>query len=430
MAHSIGDPNHIGVHNTLASDVGDLADQMSVDVALPPQRNLGETGHTDDHNLIQAALDKIAAGAVPGLNPAPIINGQISSLDGPNVVQYVVKDAQGVRKAAYLLPGNTGTARSLALTDEGVSALEARRDLLDALAATDVPEDFEGDPVTLLPKKLRGELTGFVEVRANPQASATYSVTLGAGVFPGVLVGAGGAGGSAGGSYYGGGGGAGAVIGQGANVPVILPVQGTATYTVTVAPTSPGGSSAGVPVLSTGLSTTIAVEGQEPFQVAIGGGRGWSNYGGAGSFPTASGASGGGGFGSTPYGMNNYGLGVPGFGHDGATGPIAGNYGGGGGGYSSPGNARDGGAGFDLATALNLSTTDPNTLALLGLIAQDGFIAGGGTGVNGGTATGGGGQYSGVKDAKDYTGGGGSGHGAATSGSGGAGMALIITDPT
>ena len=62
MTHSIGDPNHIGVHNTLASDVQTAATNRGVDVDLPPQRNLGDTGHTDDHNLIQAALDKIAAG--------------------------------------------------------------------------------------------------------------------------------------------------------------------------------------------------------------------------------------------------------------------------------------------------------------------------------------------------------------------------------
>jgi len=349
-----------------------------------------------------------------------------STTSGPEVQEWLVKDKQNNRKVVYFLPGNIGTARSLGLTEEGAEALAARRDILDAIATTDVPVDFDGDPVTLLPKKLRGELTGFVEVRANPQASATYSVTLGAGVFPGVMVGSGGAGGSAGGPYYAGGGGAGAVIGQGANVPVILPVQGTATYTITVAPTSPGGSSAGVPVLSTGLPTTIAVQGQEPFQAAVGGGRGWAYV--IVSQPATSGASGGGGLGSTPYGTNNYGLGVPGFGHDGAPG-INSSEAGGGGGYSSAGNGQDGGDGFDLATALNLSTSDPNTLAMLGLIAEDGFIAGGGAAKTGGSATGGGGNGNG-EAAKDYTGGGGAGQGQATSGSGGAGAVYIITDPT
>lgn len=320
-----------------------------------------------------------------GFSPAQIVTPPVS-VSGPSVISYNIKDADGNAMTAYLLPGNTGTASSLARGEDGVSAA------------------------------------------AVPQASATYTVTLGAGSLPGVMVGAGGAGGSAGASYYGGGGGSGAVVGQGANVPVILPVQEESTYIITVAPTSPGGTSAGASVLNMGLPTTIAVEGQEPFQVAIGGGRGWGNYTGVSSQPAVSGASGGGGFGASPYGFNNYGLGTPGLGNDGAPGPIASYYAGGGGGYSSPGDERSGGNGFDLATALNLSTTDPDTLALLGLVTVDGFIGGGGTGVNGGTATGGGGQYTGgiSKDGKDFTGGGGSGHGAATSGSGGAGMVLLI----
>lgn len=60
MTYNIGDPDHIGVHNTLASDVQTAANEMDVDVDLPPQRNLGDLGHVDDHNLIQAALDKIS----------------------------------------------------------------------------------------------------------------------------------------------------------------------------------------------------------------------------------------------------------------------------------------------------------------------------------------------------------------------------------
>ena len=212
-------------------------------------------------------------------SPATIVTPPVS-VSGPSVITYNVKDTSGNDMIAYLLPGNTGTARSLARGEDEIS------------------------------------------VAAVPQASATYRVTLGAGTLPGVMVGAGGAGGSAGATFYGGGGGSGAVVGQGANVPVILPVQEEATYTITVAPTSPGGAPVGIQVLNMGLPTTIAVEGQEPFQAAIGGGRGWGNYTGAASQPAVSGASGGGGFGSTPYGFNNYGLGTPGLGNDGAPGPV------------------------------------------------------------------------------------------------------------
>jgi len=360
-------------------------------------------------------------------SPAQIVTPP-QGTSGLDVQTFSVKDKQGNNKTIYLLPGDTGMARSLAFTEEAQESVDEA--LRQAVLTTEVPDDFDGDPITLLPKNMQSSLRNSVETVSVPKLSATYTVELTGGVLPGVMVGAGGAGGSSGATYYGGGGGSGAVIGHGAHVPVILPVQGEATYIITVAPTSPGGTPTGTSVLNMGLPTTIAVEGQEPFQVAIGGGRGWGNYTGSASQPAVSGASGGGGHGASPYGFNNYGLGTPGLGNDGASGPIAGNYSGGGGGYSSPGNARDGGNGFDLATALNLSTTDPDTLALLGLVTQDGFIAGGGTGVNGGTATGGGGQYTGgiSRDGKDFTGGGGSGHGAAISGSGGAGMALLITE--
>ena len=427
MPYEIGDtePPHIDVHDALNAEVAELSTRTGIPVVLPPIVSLGDTGHVNDHNLFTTAIQKIADGIGPALEPATIVTPPTST-GTPGVTSAYVRDTAGTRLVAYVLPGDVGTVATLALTEEGAAALEARRDVLDAIAAADVPDDFEGDPVTLLPKKLRAELKGFVEVRGNPQDPATYTVTLGAGTFPGVLVGSGGAGGSAKTSYGGAGGGAGAVIGHGAHFPVILPVPGDATYTITVGPTSPGGSASGIPVLSTGLPTTISVQGMEPFNAAIGGGRGWGYS--TGPLPAASGASGGGGFSDAPYGTNNYGLGVPGLGNDGAPGPVvaSGSWGAGGGGYSGPGDSRDGGAGFDLATALNLSKTDSATLQLLALITADGFIAGGGTGGGGGTATGGGGQYNDGLDAQDYTGGSGSGSAATVSGSGGAGMAVLI----
>jgi hypothetical protein len=343
-----------------------------------------------------------------------------------------VRDKQNNRKVVYFLPGNTGTARSLGLTEDGAAALEARRDVLDAIATTDVPEDFEGDPVTLLPKKLRAELTGFVEVRAGSQPEAVYSVTLGAGTLPGVMVAAGGSGGYSDVSGYdGGAGGAGGVLGQGARIPVILPVQGTATYTVTVGSTTyrhEGGRGT-----RRGQDTTIAVQGQTPFSSAIGGGTGgtwWDTRGrGAGD-----GGSGGGNQGISEGSLyvDGPGDGIPGQGHEGSF--VQGsNAGGGGGGYGSPGDGWNGGAGFDLATALNLDPNDGITAQFLTQVTVDGFIAGGGGGKTGTPGPGGGTYPKG--HGKDFagSGGGGSNNGSGANGvggSGGAGGVYIISDPT
>ena len=92
----------------------------------------------------------------------------------------------------------------------------------------------------------------------------------------------------------------------------------------------------------------------------------------------------------------------------------------------------DGGAGFDLATALNLDANDGITGQFLTLVTVAGFIAGGGAAPNG-TATGGGGFANSGLPAKDYTGGGAGGW---VTGSvsppkaGAAGAVYIITDPT
>jgi hypothetical protein len=622
MTYSIGDPNHLGVHQELVDQVQTAASEMGVDVDLPPIRSLGELGHTDDHNLIQAALDKIAAegsagaswaqvisapdavtgsyyddkggqwafyewnaagtfdvelsggllwvlcvggggqgesanefvnqgqpglvreglwefspgihpvtvgkanpsdlatkrgapsfiddvltgfstqgssswghtnpgrgvgddgyksditgdlleyatgvdgAAVPGrsgwwsqpnqrdgcviiatridvptlppapprLEVAPVVAKPVS-ISGPAVQEWLVRDKQNNRKVVYFLPGNTGTARSLGLTEDGAAALEARRDLLDAIATTDVPEDFEGDPVTLLPKKLRGELTGFVEVRATAQPEAVYSVTLGAGVLPGVMVGAGGSGGySTYDTHIGGGGGAGGVIGQGAHVPIILPVQGTATYTVTVASTCPVPKEAGKQQGRNASATTLAVQGQTPFACAVNGGGGFSMTGTADHFSATNGASGGGCRGGGG-GVDVEGYGIPGQGHDGLDNTVQNNNSRlsfGGGGYGGRPSTVSGGPGFDLATALNLDANDGITGQFLALVTVDGWIAGGGASQiynsTNGTATGGGGGYGG--HAKDYTGGGGGGTRQNEGRTGGAGAVYIITDPT
>lgn len=373
--------------------------------------------------------------APPQLQVAPVVAKPVS-ITGPEVQEWLVRDKQNNRKVVYFLPGNTGTARSLALTDDGAEALAARRELLDAIATTEVPEDYDGDPVTLLPKKLRAELRGFVEVRAGAQPEAVYSVTLGAGVLPGVMVGSGGPGGytNAGVFTTVGGGGAGGVIGQGAHVPVILPVQGTATYTIKVGSTSTFSSENDIYLY--GQNTTIAVQGQTPFIAAIGGGGGMS-YRGSQYIQPHQGASGGGGvIGSASGTVNAYwaaAKGIPGQGNDGGMAVYG--WAGGGGGYSAPGEgttapyqstAAAGGAGFDLAAALNLDANDGITGSFLDQVSVNGRIAGGGSagagvGVDGGGVDGG--------AAKDFTGGGG-GSGGGYGGSGGAGAVYIITDPT
>ena len=120
MTHSIGDPNHIGVHNQFTTAVDALADQMSVDVDLPPQRNLGDRGHTTDHNTLQAALDKIASEGVP---PATDSLVQGTPTQGINAntspAQLLVRKKDGTRMTAHILPGNLGDLGSrLVISDD------------------------------------------------------------------------------------------------------------------------------------------------------------------------------------------------------------------------------------------------------------------------------------------------------------------------
>lgn len=63
MAYQEGDtsPPHINVHNEVVTQVQDLADARNVDVILPPQRQIGDTEHVKDHNLITDALAAVAA---------------------------------------------------------------------------------------------------------------------------------------------------------------------------------------------------------------------------------------------------------------------------------------------------------------------------------------------------------------------------------
>jgi hypothetical protein len=66
MTHAIGDPNHLGVHNDLVESVRAEAQRFGVDVILPDEAYLGDSGHVDDHNMIVAALQAIADAPAPG----------------------------------------------------------------------------------------------------------------------------------------------------------------------------------------------------------------------------------------------------------------------------------------------------------------------------------------------------------------------------
>ena len=414
MPYEIGDtqPPHITVHNELNAQVAELSTRSGIEVVLPPIVSLGDTGHVNDHNLYTVAIQKIADGLGPQeLGPAPIVTPP-TTISGASVQQVMLKDKQGNRITAYVLPGNFGATQKLALTDEGVEAVKKRKEALEAIEETSVPDGFDGDPLELLPKKLRADLEGYVELQAASQAPSVFSVTMGVGLLPGIMVAAGGYGPAN--SYAGSG--AGGVIGMGANQPVVLPMTEPATYTITVASTSIYNLSTAIQ----GQPTTISTSGETEFATAVGGGSGFDMYGGQ-SRRASPGASGGGGespFEGAQYNLSSAAEGVPGQGH---AGNFQANKFGGGGGYGSGNqNTPNGGDGFDLVTALNLNASDSGTAAVLSQISADGFIAGGGAGQNG-TATGGGAQPG--QDAQNYTGGGGSGQ----SGSGGAGMVLLLS---
>jgi len=324
--------------------------------AGPDQPGRGESGGT--YNAGCVIIATVVNGAKPkpvqpALTPATVVSAPVKVSGSADPIEWFVKQTDGTRKKIYMLPGNTAGG------DENV-----------------------------------------------------FEVALGAGVLPGVMVAAGSCGPDN--SYSGSG--AGGLIGQGAHQPVILPVQGTATYTIKVASTS-----LFVSALTQAQPTTIAVQGQTPFATAVGGGQGYNAQGGQ-ERRTGSGGSGGGGAGNEGHDIGIYGLaanghGVIGQGNDGNIGTYAG-----GGGYGSGGEqTTNGGAGFNLKDSLGLDGTDAATAAFLDSVTVDGFIAGGGAG-QGGTATAGGAAPGG--NGKDYTGGGGSGIG----GTGGCGMVLLIED--
>ena len=96
MAYEIGDPNHIGVHNALVSDVQAEATRLGVTVTLPPQRAIGDTGHTNDHNLIVGALQAIedAYKADWGLDlalPDTAVISDLGHVDDHNLIEVALE---------------------------------------------------------------------------------------------------------------------------------------------------------------------------------------------------------------------------------------------------------------------------------------------------------------------------------------------------
>jgi hypothetical protein len=313
--------------------------------------------------------------APPRLDVAPVISAPVKVSGSADVAEYSVLHTDGKRRKIYFLPGNT-----TANTEDNV-----------------------------------------------------FEVTLGAGVLPGMMIASGGQGGNYS-TNRGGPGGAGGVIGQGAKVPVILPVQGEQTYTITV-PSPTTGSHAWHPM--NGRDCTIAVKGAYPFAVAVGGGKGTASQNGNADQPGKGGSGGGSGNWNAPepdatpgyMGYASGGEGIEGQGFPGGD-AYGGPYIGGGGGYSERGHREVGGKGFDLVTALSLDTSDGSTAMFLDAVTDEGYVAGGGSFTLNGFETfpgGGGGRSGTMSNGQDYTGGGGSG-GDTTAHPGGCGAVYIITD--
>ena len=353
-----------------------------------------------------------------GFSPAQITSDPVTVSALVDPVSYTVTLNDGSSKKLWVLQGNTGSASTLRLTEEAKEKI--------AQKVKTVGES----PVIMTPY---------------PQEQATYSVGLGAGVLYGVMVASGGTSGSATNtSGYGGGGGAGGVVGFGAKIQV--PIAEAGTFTFTVGSTTPEQTSSfntqydilnGQPTFMSDASGNVIAS-------ALGGGHGgyyFNDYmtpgqGGSGGGSILYGGDGG----DDKWPFQRNGRGTPGQGQDGALWTSGG---GAGGGYSQPGNEREGGDGFDLATALDLDVADSNVQAFLATYTDDGWIAGGGGGfittatsteMPGGKGGGGDGWTSGdgpqaARNGQDFTGGGGGGtYNTTGPAGGGAGAVYLLGD--
>ena len=110
MTYEIGDPNHIEVHDALVADVQAQADRFSVDVILPDHANLGDLGHTSDHNLIVTALQAIADAPAGGISWAVVTGGTVTEYTHP---EYGVMEVHKFTAAGTLTVDTPGFARVL-----------------------------------------------------------------------------------------------------------------------------------------------------------------------------------------------------------------------------------------------------------------------------------------------------------------------------
>jgi hypothetical protein len=418
MPYEIGDtePPHIDVHNELVGQVAALAEQMQVQVTLPPIVSLGDSNHVGDHNLFTVAIQKIADEGTP---PSPVSVPQSPPTQGTDAqaapISLAVRMADGSRAALYVLQGNVGSVATLRVNPDA----EVPENVKDKLKAINVPEDFTGELRALLPKNLQ-TYSDIVQVQSDPQSAAQYNVTLNPGTLAGVFIASGATGGSSNNTTgVGGGGGAGGVLGLGRS-PIYIPGEAntTSNYVIEVGSSTPGTAATFTPNFDAlnGMHTIIRDTNQRVLGAAVGGGYGavWmSAYESAGQ-----GGSGGGSVNRTERFVTN-GRGVPGQGNHGGLASLGG---GAGGGASVPGVELVGGDGVELATLLDLDMNDPQTAGLVNQFTDNGYVGGGGGGFQigasassmpGGKGGGGNGWYSGAgedtRDGVDGLGGGGGG---------------------
>ena len=254
-----------------------------------------------------------AGSSAPG---AAVINDAASNYDNKDA--GVTIDGKTYDIYTFTTPTTT---RSMRLTDEAQARI-TDEDLLMAVATTELPDDFTGDPATLFDRKYRSQLRNAFEITPAVDPGLLLTVAEPGGFADVLVVGAGGHGAGGAGGASGGGGGAGGLI----EARVFLE-QGNNAVKVGGSPNYYG----------------YAANGEASFignYIAPGGGVGCN-----GTYSTSGNGGSGGGGKATFAGDSLQGLGTPGFGHDGdKTMPTVG----GGGGAGGPGVGATGGPGKDV----------------------------------------------------------------------------------
>jgi hypothetical protein len=330
---------------------------------------------------------------------AAVINDAASNYDNKNA--GVTIDG----KTYDIYTFNTATTtRSMRLTDEALARI-TDEDLLMAVATTELPDDFTGDPVTLFNRKYSKQLRNAFDV--TPAVDPGLSLTVGeAGFVDALLVAGGGGGGSnADASYAGGGGGAGAM-----HEFYNIYLSADAPHPVVVGQGGPGGTTG----FGNGQNGGFSALGD----TSIPGGGGGGSY--VGYFVQGNpGGSGGGAGSGQNRGRDHSGFAALGdsFGHKGGDNRTDSSVatGGGGGAGSAGGNSPNGIGGSGRQTSF---TGSPQT-----------FAGGGGASMSTGTDGGGDGRmasnsYKGQPGTANTGGGGGGGYNN-QAGNGGSGIVIV-----